>query len=135
LHRAKGEELYVLIDDHERNLRHTISEVVISLRLHPEATEFGEYNTTSSQLQRIKMLTEVYFPSATNALKKVTDYKKALVQINLGFLESRGDRRIQQIANDLSELSMNVQANSISLQQEILTSLGTHHADLIVRLP
>jgi hypothetical protein len=131
--RAKGEELYLLIDDHEKTLRHTIVETVTAYEV-GKGTQSVEIvcdrNRSNSMLLRIEMLTNVYFPIAESALRKLESYRQPLSNFISFLRQSNEAPRREYLVNELWNLVEEVQRNSDSLQQEIMHFLGTLHADL-----
>ena len=61
--RAKGEELYILIDDFENDFRKASSSVAEHYFTKPNQPQgdTGDYNSSNTKFQRIDMLTNVYF--------------------------------------------------------------------------
>jgi hypothetical protein len=132
--RAKGEELYILLDDHEKELRRQILEVVNSVPPDPayRPGTFGDYNDAATKLQRIEMLTSVYFPSALGILNKLKSYRQALSQTNSGLHQSQVRNRTDYLTGELMSLCEEVKMHSEALQGEITAILSVLHADVLV---
>jgi hypothetical protein len=131
--RSKGEELFILLDDHEIELRRQILEVVNSVPPDPayRPGTFGDYNDAATKLQRIEMLTSVYFPSALETLIKLKSYRQKVSQANSGLYQSQVRNRTDYLTGELMSLCEEVKMHSEALQREITTLLSTLHADVL----
>ncbi len=130
--RAKGEELYILIDDFERDFRDASLAVAKHYCTKPNQplADAGDYNSSHSKFKRIDMLTNVYFPSAVPAFQTLkTKHDQGM---DLAGKMIMGEVTIQGMSVDGAVVSvyLDVQKQSRQLQEAILSFLSTLHSDL-----
>jgi hypothetical protein len=130
--RAKGEELYILIDEFERDFREASSAVANHYYTKPNQPkgDAGDYNSSNSKFQRIDMLTNVYFPSAVPAFQALKTKRDRMASVAGEMM--MGVVTIQEIpiGDVVLSVGADVQEHSRQLQKAIMSFLSTLHSDL-----
>jgi hypothetical protein len=139
--RSKGEELFILLDRHEQELRKVIVEtharIANSLGYKREGNHSplspdlqGDYNATNSMLQSIEMLAMIYFPLGLGSLQRLLSYRQTVSNTFSQLLQSNERVRTHLLNDQLLEIAEDVQNNSIELRSTVMFSLQSLHADI-----
>jgi hypothetical protein len=130
--RAKGEELYILIDDFENDFRKASSSVAEHYFTKPNQPQgdTGDYNSSNTKFQRIDMLTNVYFPSAVPVLQALKTKRDRMASVSVVILKGASSLENRPIGDVVLFIVAEVQEHSQQLQKAIMSFLSTLHSDL-----
>jgi hypothetical protein len=129
--RAKGEELFSLINAFEASFRKN------AIGFSRELTASGRFNRDNTWSfvectglrQRIELLTKTYFPAANPQFERLATYEKALSSC-MTQLSRTNSIGAEKTGNQLLLISVDVDANSIELQQTVIRLLQKLHDDV-----
>jgi hypothetical protein len=123
--RAKGEELFMLVDSFKADFGTSISDVLVTLTTNGKYDAAGATNIrgSNSASLRIEMLTRVYFPQATPELEALREHHGKILAEMLNLVKCNTQVQCNKFSADMMLLMSQMTEPTYKLQKAVMRDL------------